>query len=108
MFAMCATVRFRVGGRREKVALEADLGLALLAAESLYGTARLRLEAGYVVGDDGATCVIESRGEAGDALIRIFAGLTAARLGDEQLTIEHIDTRSPGRERARAAVGSAA
>jgi hypothetical protein len=90
MNEMKETVRFRLRGR-DREAVEADLGLAMLAAESLYGQPRLRLEAGYRLAANGRVCVIETRGEAGAAVARIFAGLTSARVGEDGYSVERMD-----------------
>lgn len=96
---MNETVRFRLRGR-DREAVEADLGLAMLAAESLYGQPRLRLEAGYALAEDGCTCVIEARGEAGAAVTRIFAGLTSARVGESGYSVERVESAAPSDPRS--------
>lgn len=83
-------LRFRFTPPSEVVAVEDDLRLALFAAECLYGAARLRLEAAYLVRCDGATCVIESRGESADAAARVFAGLSVMRVGEAGFSVEHV------------------
>ena len=83
-------LRFRFTPPSDSAAVEDDLRLALFAAECLYGPARLRLEAAYSVRCDGATCIIESRGEAADAAARVFAGLTAMRVGEAGFQVEHL------------------
>jgi hypothetical protein len=90
-------LRFRFASPSDATAVEDDLRLALFAAECLYGSARLRLEAAYLVRCDGATCVIESRGEAAEAAARVFAGLSAMRVGEAGFSVEHVaaDPRAP-------------
>jgi len=83
-------LRFRFTPPSDSATVEDDLRLALFAAECLYGPARLRLEAAYSVRCDGATCIIESRGEAADAAARVFAGLTAMRVGEAGFQVEHL------------------
>ena len=76
-------VRFELAGQKNKEALETDIALALFAAECVYGKPRVRLEASYLVADDGQVCVVRADGDAGDAAARIFAGLTAVRVGEK-------------------------
>src|SRR5579871_2300079 len=83
--------RFRFAHPADRRLVEGDVAVAVLAVEALYGATRLRIEAGYLVKEDGATCVIETRGDAGDALTRIFAGLCSARVGEDGFAVEHID-----------------
>ena len=87
---MRSVLRFRFG-IPDVDSVEDDLHLALFSAGCLYGPSRLRLETSYLLHEDGKSCVIESRGEAGDAAARIFAGLAAARLGDEGFVVEPAD-----------------
>ena len=88
-------LRFRFSPPSDAAAVEDDLRLALFAAECLYGAARLRLEAAYSVRCDGTTCVIESRGEAADAAARVFAGLSAIRVGEAGFKVEHVAPNGP-------------
>jgi hypothetical protein len=70
--------------------LEADLRLAVFAAECVHGGTALELEAGYFTEADGRAAVIRSFGPAGDALARIFTGLLATRLGETGFRVEPI------------------
>lgn len=68
-------------------AVEVDIALAIFAAECVYGRPRVRMEASYLVDEDGSACVLEIGGEAGDSVARVFAGLSAARLGEEGYSV---------------------
>jgi hypothetical protein len=92
---MRTITRFRFSQPSDRVLVEGDMAVAVLAAEALYGSTRLRIECAYLVKEDGATCVIESRGEAGDAVARVFAGLFAARVRDDGFAVEHVDPTAP-------------
>ena len=69
----------------------AALLLALFCAECLYGPARVRLEARHAVTEDGSTCVIETRGEAAEAAVRLCTAFAVARVGEDGFTVEHVD-----------------
>jgi len=84
-------LKFSLPGEQDRDAVEADVALALLAAECVYGKPRIRLEASYVVADDGSACVVKTSGEAGEAAARIFAGLTAARVGEDGYKVRRED-----------------
>jgi hypothetical protein len=84
-------LKFSLPGERDRDAVEADVALALFAAECVFGRPRVRLEASYVVADGGSACVLKASGEAGEAAARIFAGLTAARVGEEGYRVRHED-----------------
>jgi hypothetical protein len=88
---MRTITRFRFPAHPDRGLVDDDLAMAVLAAEALFGAARLRLEASYLASDVGATCLIESRGEAGDALARVFARLCAVRVGEAGFLIEPVD-----------------
>ncbi len=86
---MSQVLRFKFReANREKV--EADVALAIFAAECVYGRPRVRMEASYLVDGDGGACVLEIDGEAGQSLARVFAGLCAARLGEESYFVQRV------------------
>lgn len=76
-------VRFEVRRETDPETLDADAALALFTAECVYGRPRVRLEATYALGADGASCEIEATGEAGEAAARVLAGLLTTRHGED-------------------------
>jgi hypothetical protein len=70
--------------------LEADMALAIFAAECVYGKPRVRMETSYLVDAGGSTCVLDVGGEAGEAAARVFAGLAALRVGEEAFTVRRL------------------
>ena len=82
-------------GRRE---VEDDLALAVFAAECLYGRPQTRLELQYLVSPDGSRCVADVRGPAGEAALRVFLGLAAARCGEGRLSVERLPIAIPAAE----------
>lgn len=85
---MSEVTRFRFPGETVAEQIEADIAVAILCAESIHGKPRVRMEISYAVDLDGKACVVETSGEAGDAVVRIFAGLTSLRLGEQGYSIE--------------------
>ena len=83
-------VRFKFKGQPDPEAVEADVALAIFAAECVYGRPRVRMETSYLMDDDGKACVVDVRGEAGEAAARIFAGLAAARLGEHGYEVRRL------------------
>ena len=79
---------FSEGGEKEDV--EADIALAIFTAECVYGRPRVRMEASYLVDDDGKACVMDIEGEAGEAAARVFTGLTAARVGERAFKVQRV------------------
>lgn len=84
-------LRFTFKQPAEREDVEADATFALFAAGCVYGRPRLRLEASYLVADDGSSCVLRTDGEAGEAAARIFVELTALRLGDGAFRVEKLE-----------------
>jgi hypothetical protein len=84
------TLRFTFEPGSDPEALEDDFGLALFAASCIYGRPGVRLEARYLVSPDGRRCVATVAGSAGDAVLRVFTGLCAVRLGEDGFRIEHV------------------
>jgi len=86
---MSQMLRFKLSeASRETV--EADVALAIFAAECVYGRPRVRMEASYLVDEDGRACVLEVAGEAGESVARVFAGLCAARLGEDAYSVHRV------------------
>ena len=88
---MSQMLRFKFS-ESSRETLEADVALAIFAAECVYGRPRLRMEASYLVDEDGRACVLEVAGEAGESVARVFAGLCAARLGEEAYSVHRVTT----------------
>ena len=87
---MSRMLRFEFG-EASRETLEADVALAIFAAECVYGRPRVRMEASYLVDEDGHACVLEVAGEAGESVARVFAGLCAARLGEEAYSVRRVE-----------------
>jgi hypothetical protein len=71
--------------------IEADIALAIFAAECVYGRPRVRMEARYLVNDDGTSCILDVDGEAGEAAARVFTGLTDARVGAQAFHVKRLE-----------------
>ncbi len=88
---MSSTItRFEFPNGAHVEAIEADIALAILCAECIYGRPRVRMEVSYVVDPGGKSCVLETAGEAGDAVARVFAGLLATRLGEHAYKVRRL------------------
>jgi len=87
---MHTTLRFGFTESSNREGVEADMAVAIFAAECVYGRPRVRMEASYLVDDEGRACVVDVAGESGEAVVRVFAGLTAARLGEDSYTVRRM------------------
>ena len=86
---MANILPFEFGRPTDIEALEDHVVLALFAAECVYGKPRTRMEASYLVDEDGESCVLRADRDAGEAAARIFTGL-AARLGDAAFKVQKV------------------
>jgi hypothetical protein len=87
---MSTVLRFSFNEASLKDEIESDIALAIFTAECVYGRPRVRMEARYVVDEDGATCVLGVDGEAGEAAARVFTGLTSARVGERSFSVRRL------------------
>jgi hypothetical protein len=87
---MSSLLRFAFSNAIAKDEIEADIALAIFTAECVYGRPRVRMEASYLVDDDGKTCVIDVEGESGEAAARVFTGLATARVGERAFTVKRM------------------
>lgn len=74
-------VRFLFGKTAPMDEVEKTLRLACLAAESLHGPQRVRLEAKYRIHRSKRTCSIDSSSEVGLTLALIFGGYARCEFG---------------------------
>jgi hypothetical protein len=71
--------------------VEASLLLAIFAAESLYGEAAVRLDAGHYLDSDRRACVVDAGTAVGKDLARIFTGFLRREFADG-FTVERLGT----------------
>jgi hypothetical protein len=90
---MSKILRFVFKTQQDQDAVESDMALAIFTAECLHGRPRVRLETRYLISPGGGNCVMEVSGDAGEAAARVFAGLAAARFGEEAINIKHYEER---------------
>ncbi len=85
-------------------AVEDTLMLAALAAESLYGRARLRTEARFELSRRRRLCLISADNEVSRAVGRIFTGFINRQFGERAYRFEQIaaDAAPPQGKRGRA------
>ena len=87
---MGTVLRFTFPEGSDVRAVEGDMAMAIFAAECVYGRPRVRMETSYLVDECGMACVVDICGEAGEAVARVFAGLAAARLGEDSYTVRRM------------------
>ncbi len=75
--------------------VEDSLLLAVLATESLYGRALIRLDASFCLDASRRSCVVDAATDVGRAIARIFTGLLTREFGEEAFKVERIAAESP-------------
>ena len=70
---------------------EMSLHLAIFAIEGLWGQARVRLDAGYVLDKEGHALVIDGTHEVGSTLVRVFTGLILREFGEDAFYVERVE-----------------
>src|SRR5262245_60115087 len=84
-------------------AVEESLILAILAAEGLYGTPQVRLDAECSADIAKRSCVVDAVTEVGRDIARLFTGFLSRQFGEDNFTVErlggqstnHFDPNSP-------------
>ena len=74
----------------------ATLDLAILAAESLHGECRARLDARFIDDEMTRTIVIDASTEVGRCFNQVFVGFVRREFGDRSFRVERLD-RLPAR-----------
>jgi hypothetical protein len=70
---------------------EMTLQLASIAAEGLFGEARVRLELDYFVDEPYRTIIVDGTTEVGQAVVRIFTGLALVEYGRRAFCVQQVE-----------------
>ena len=71
--------------------VEESLLLAVLAAESLHGQSRVRMDASYCVDAEKHACVIDAATPVGRDLCHIFTGFALREFGENAFKVRHAE-----------------
>ena len=82
------TVQFRFGNATPMREVRGTLHLARLAAESLHGVDRMRLEAMYAIDDVAHMVEIDIDSKVGRTLAIVFAGYVRREFGEGAVRME--------------------
>lgn len=69
---------------------EATLHLAILAAEGLFGEARVRMEVAYHADAPRSVIVVDGHTPAGDAVVRIFTTFVTREFGADAFSVRRL------------------
>jgi hypothetical protein len=101
-----AVFRFSFARRIELAEAEATLHLAILAAEGLFGEARVRMEVSYHADVPRSAILIDGHTQAGDAVVRIFTAFLMREFGADGFSVRRV--ASPRTSSTPAAASSSA
>ena len=93
--------RYRFDRKISPRDVEESLLLAVLAAEGLYGTARVEMDAACRIDKDTCHYVVDATTEVGRDVARIFTGFLIHEFGREAFAIDALESDSspPGEAR---------
>ncbi len=69
---------------------EATLHLAIIAAESLFGESRVRMDTAYTIDEGARVCVIDGSNEVGRSIGRIFTGYLIREFGQDRFMVRAV------------------
>jgi hypothetical protein len=101
-----AVFRFTFAPGVDLTEAEATLQLSILAAEGLFGEARVRMEVSYHADAPRSVIVVDGSTPSGDAVVRIFTSFLTREFGPEGFSVRRIP--APRAEAATAHPGVAA
>ena len=89
---------YRYKFRDEANLLEAEstLHVAILAAEGLFGEARVRMDAGYVIDPSIRTLVVDASTAVGQVVCGIFTALVLREFGQDAFNVRRVEGGADG------------
>ncbi len=71
--------------------IESTFLLAILATESLHGSAKVRMEATHALDAEHRTCVIDASTAVGQDLNRLFIGFVTREFGEDSFNVHRVE-----------------
>ncbi len=92
---MKVVCRFKFHEGLEREMIETQLALAIVAAECTFGQPKVRISAGYCVSKEKPQVAIDVSTEVGEHIAQVFTGLMIRQLGEDNFTVDRIETDAP-------------
>ena len=89
---MKSVCRFTFAIEVDREAVEAQLALTIVVAECMFGQARVRLGAAYLMSEDGRRLALDVSSEVGEYITQLFTGLLIREMGEESFSVERIQS----------------
>lgn len=74
--------------------IESKIALAILAAEGVFGQAKVRLNAAYIVSKNKA--VIDVSNEVGEQIAQVFTRFISEEVGEKKFIVDRIKSKDLG------------
>jgi hypothetical protein len=95
---MPVVCRFKFPEELGREAIEAQLALAIIAAECTFGQPRVRISAAYCISPSNGAAdsqkatqvAIDVSTKVGEHIAQVFTGLMTRQLGDDKFTVERV------------------
>ena len=88
---MREVIRFEFPEEIDREATEGRLSLAIVATECMFGRARVRLNAAYLMSDDGRKVAVDVSTDVGENIAQLFTGLLIRDMGEEAFSVERAE-----------------
>lgn len=75
--------------------IEATLHLAIVAAESVFGSSTVRMDAQYSIDEPRRICVVDASSEVGRCICQIFTGYLTREFGASAFRVRPTGSREP-------------
>ena len=106
---MSVVCRFKFPEGLDKDSIEAQLALAIIAAECIFGQSRVRISAAYCISpanktaedDRGPWVAVDVSTEVCEHIAQVFTGLMIRQLGEDKFAVDRVnsDKEMSGNER---------
>ncbi len=88
---MGCALKFKFKQDVSKKLIESQIAIAVVTAECMFGQAKVRLNAGYVVSKNRA--VIDISNKVGESIAQVFTGLITRQIGEDKFTVDRVKTK---------------
>ncbi|MFH0926825.1 MAG: hypothetical protein V1872_14540 [bacterium] len=87
---MQTVCNFKFPEELDRESIEAQLALAIIAAECTFGQPKVRINAAYCVSKEKPQVAIDVSTEVGEHIAQLFTGLMIRQLGEDKFTVDRV------------------
>lgn len=85
---MPVVCKFNFPKELDRETIEIQIALAIITAECFYGKPKVRIDASYIMSEDGSQIVIDITTEVGKFIAQVFTGLMGRQINEDKFTVE--------------------